>query len=139
MGSKPSIRVVAAVIRNEGRFLITQRRPGAVLPLLWEFPGGQVEDGESDAHALQREVRERLDVEIEIGAQMSIMQHEYPRYLVTLVIFAARLPLGQHPRVAHIHDFRWVPSDDFDRYEFPPADQATMDQLLGMPNESLVE
>lgn len=139
MGSKPAIRVVAAVIENDGRFLITQRRPEAVLPLLWEFPGGKVEGDESDADALQREMRERLDVEIEIGAQMSVMQHEYPRYLVTLVIFSARLPIGQQPRISHINDFRWVASDEFERYEFPPADQATMDQLLGIPSDALVE
>lgn len=136
MGSKPSIRVVAAVIAAEGRFLITQRRPEAVLPLLWEFPGGRVEGEESDGDALRRELRERLGVEIEIGGQMSVMQHEYPRYLVTLVIFSAKLQPGQKPRVGHINDFRWVSSEDFDRYEFPPADQATMDLLLGISADS---
>ena len=55
-----TIRVVAAVIENGGRYLITQRRPTAVLPLLWEFPGGRVEAGETDQDALQREVRHRL-------------------------------------------------------------------------------
>ena len=55
-----TIRVVAAVIEREGRYLITQRRPTAVLPLLWEFPGGRVEDSETDAAALKREVRHRL-------------------------------------------------------------------------------
>ena len=60
MGAPRTIRVVAAVVELEGRYLITQRRSTAVLPLLWEFPGGRVEDGETDAHALKREVRHRL-------------------------------------------------------------------------------
>ena len=47
-----SIRVVAALVEREGRYLITQRRPTAVLPLLWEFPGGRVETGETDSHGL---------------------------------------------------------------------------------------
>jgi 8-oxo-dGTP diphosphatase len=51
-----TIRVVAAVIERDGCYLITQRRPNAVLPLLWEFPGGKVEEGETDAAALRREV-----------------------------------------------------------------------------------
>ena len=55
-----TIRVVAAVIERDGRYLITQRRPTAVLPLLWEFPGGRVEAGETDTHALKREVLHRL-------------------------------------------------------------------------------
>ena len=60
--SKPLIRVVAAVISRNDRYLITQRRPTAVLPGLWEFPGGKVERGEDDKHALRRELQERLGV-----------------------------------------------------------------------------
>jgi 8-oxo-dGTP pyrophosphatase MutT (NUDIX family) len=43
-----TIRVVAAVMAKDDRYLVTQRRPTAVLPLLWEFPGGKVEAGETD-------------------------------------------------------------------------------------------
>jgi 8-oxo-dGTP diphosphatase len=63
-----TIRVVAAVIEREGSYLITQRRPAAVLPLLWEFPGGRVEEGETDTAALKREVLHRLGVDIEVGS-----------------------------------------------------------------------
>ena len=48
MSKAPHLRVVAAVIGRSERYLITQRRPSAVLPGLWEFPGGRVEEGESD-------------------------------------------------------------------------------------------
>src|SRR6185369_12839853 len=61
------IRVVAAVIEREGSYLITQRRETAVLPLLWEFPGGRVEENEGDEDALRRELRERLDTDAKIG------------------------------------------------------------------------
>ena len=57
MGSPRTIRVVAAVIERDGRYLITQRRPSASLPLLWEFPGGRVDAGEGDGQALLREIR----------------------------------------------------------------------------------
>ena len=49
---RPLVRVVAAMIERDGRYLLTQRRSTAVLPLLWEFPGGRVERGETDAAAL---------------------------------------------------------------------------------------
>ena len=55
---KPRIRVVSAYIERDARCFITQRRPEATLPLLWEFPGGRVEEGESDEDALKRELRE---------------------------------------------------------------------------------
>jgi len=66
MSKAPHLRVVAAVIGRSERYLITQRRPSAVLPGLWEFPGGRVEEGESDTEALRREVRERVGVEVDI-------------------------------------------------------------------------
>ena len=87
-----TIRVVAAVIEREGRYLITQRRPTAVLPLLWEFPGGRVEDGETDAAAaLKREVRHRLGVEIEVGQLISFVSHPYERYVVDLYLYECRM------------------------------------------------
>jgi 8-oxo-dGTP diphosphatase len=125
----PRIRVVAAVIERDGTFLITQRRPEAVLPLLWEFPGGKVEPLETDEQALMREVKTRLLVDIKVGHLLSATEHEYERYAVTLAIYSASISSGE-PRSGHIHDYRWVPASDFDCYEFPPADQATMDQLL---------
>ena len=130
-----SVRVVAAVIEEDGRFLITQRRPEAVLPLLWEFPGGRVEPDESDSQALRRELAERLGVEIEVRDKLSTQGHDYEGYSVTLVIYSARLTEGE-PRCVHVNDFRWVASADFDAYDFPPADQATMDKLLGISHPS---
>ena len=70
-GAPPLIRLVAAVIEHDGRYLITQRRATAVLPGLWEFPGGRVEDGESDDEALRRELRERLGAEVEVKDQIA--------------------------------------------------------------------
>ncbi|MCC6746641.1 MAG: (deoxy)nucleoside triphosphate pyrophosphohydrolase [Deltaproteobacteria bacterium] len=131
-----SIRVVAAVIERDGQFLITQRRPEAVLPLLWEFPGGRVEEGETDQGALVRELRERLDAEAEVGDQLASMVHDYDGYSVTLVIFKTQLGTGDL-RPVRVNDFRWVASGDFESYQFPPADQATMDKLLGFPAEKM--
>jgi 8-oxo-dGTP diphosphatase len=59
---------VAAVIEHGGLYLITQRRPNAVLPLLWEFPGGKVEEGETDAAALTPRGAHRLGVDVAPGS-----------------------------------------------------------------------
>ena len=131
MGSTRTIRVVAAVIENGGRYLITQRRATAVLPLLWEFPGGRVEEGESDAAALKREVLHRIGVDIQAGKLISFVSHPYEHYVVELYLYEARLLEGQ-PSAVNVGDFRWVASDDFDSYRFTPADEASMTQLLGL-------
>ena len=130
-----SIRVVAAVVERDGKYLITQRRPEAVLPLLWEFPGGKVEPGEDDRDALRREMKERLDVEINVGTQLATSVHDYEGYTVTLVVYQAEL-LSDRLRPVRVNAYHWAASEDFGRYDFPPADQATMDTLLGFPKRS---
>jgi 8-oxo-dGTP diphosphatase len=127
-----TIRVVAAVIEQNGRYLVTQRRPTAVLPLMWEFPGGKVEAGEDDLEALAREVRHRVGVEIKPGAQISSVSHTYEHYTVELHLYDCRLLKGE-PSAVNVHQFRWVESDDFDQLPFTPADEASMSKLLGMP------
>lgn len=128
----PTIRVVAAVIdEGGGRYLITQRRPTAVLPLMWEFPGGKVEPGESDANALMREVRHRLGVEVSVGQLISFVSHPYEHYVVDLFLYECRIIMGA-PAARNVHAFKWVTSGDFDRYPFTPADEASMNKLLGL-------
>ena len=131
MTAARTIRVVAAVIDDGGRYLITQRRPTAVLPLLWEFPGGRVEDSETDATALEREVRHRLGVEITVGQLISFVSHPYERYTVDLYLYDCRSTSGDPASLA-VHDFKWVKSSEFDKYPFTPADEASMNKLLGL-------
>jgi 8-oxo-dGTP diphosphatase len=125
------IRVVAAVIEREGRYLITQRRAEAVLGNLWEFPGGKVEPGEADEAALARELGERLGVHGSVGRKLGEKHHAYEGYEVEVALYAVTLREASEPSRGRIQDFRWVRSDEFDQYPFPDADQKTMDQLLG--------
>jgi 8-oxo-dGTP diphosphatase len=126
-----TIRVVAAVLERDGRYLITQRRPTAVLPLMWEFPGGRVEDGETDAQALKRELRHRLGADIECGKLISFVSHPYEHYVVDLFLYECRL-LGEKLEPLAVSAFKWVPSAEFDQYPFTPADEASMNKLLGV-------
>lgn len=125
------IRVVAAVIAEDGRYLVTQRRPTAVLPLLWEFPGGKVEAGESDLEALRREVKHRVGVDVEPGVAISSVSHAYEHYTVELHLYDCRITRGE-PQAVNVHQFRWVESQDFDQLPFTPADEASMSKLLGL-------
>lgn len=113
-----------------GRYLITQRRATAVLPNLWEFPGGRVEIGETDAQALAREIHERLGVQIEVGQMISFVSHPYEHYVVDLYLYECRL-MTRELNALGVQAFRWITSDEFDQYEFAPADEASMSQLLG--------
>ena len=134
MAKVPHLRVVAAVIARGDRYLITQRRPQAVLPGLWEFPGGKVEEaeGETDAEALKREVSHRVGVEIDVGACIGRRTHDYDGYSVDLALYQAKIVGDVEPKAVRVADCRWVTSGEFEKYRFPAADQATMDLLLGI-------
>jgi 8-oxo-dGTP diphosphatase len=134
--SKQVIRVVVAVIEHHGRYLITQRNESAVLPLLWEFPGGRVEEGETDQQALVRELNERVGAQIEVIERMGEHVHEYQGYDVHLAMFACSLAAGPEPRPIAVRSVRWVRSSELGELEFPPADQQTMDKLLGICNRA---
>ena len=130
--AKEVIRVVAAVIEHEGRYLITQRNANAVLPLLWEFPGGRVEPNESETAALLREVKGRIGVEVTVGAKLGEHLHDYTGYEVHLTMYSCKLQAEARPYPAAVADLRWVTSREFLDYDFPPADEKTMSKLLGL-------
>ena len=125
-----TIRVVAALIERDGRYLITQRRETAVLPLLWDFPGGRVERGESDEAALAREVDERLGASVEVGQLISFVNHPYDKYAVDLHLYECTL-LSDELRCRAVKEYAWVTSKEMESYSFTPVDEASMTKLLG--------
>jgi 8-oxo-dGTP diphosphatase len=125
-----TIRVVAALVERDGRYLITQRRDTAVLPSLWDFPGGRVEDDESDEAALVREVDERLGARVAVGQLISFVNHPYDKYAVDLYLYECRL-LSPRLHCRAVKDYAWVTSEEMESYSFTPVDEASMSKLLG--------
>jgi len=114
--------VVAAVIEESGTFLLTRRQKGAHLAGLWEFPGGKVDEGETHEGALQREIREELDVEISVGDLVLHVTHEYEDRTVALYFHACAL--RGTPRPVLGQQMRWVPRQELAALGFPAADEA---------------
>jgi 8-oxo-dGTP diphosphatase len=110
--------VVAAVIERGGRILVSQRGPGAGQAGRWEFPGGKREQGERDEAALARELREELDVELEIGPLVWTARAGP----LALRFFRCAWVPGQRPRPLGSVQFRWVRREDLPALPFPPAD-----------------
>ena len=80
---------------------------------------------------LRREVRERLGVDVEVGACIARRTHDYDGYSVDLTLYQASLDAAAEPKAVRVAECRWVKSSEFEAYRFPAADQATMDLLLG--------
>jgi len=125
------IRVVGAMIEKDGRYLITQRPPTASLPLLWEFPGGRVEPGETDEGALARELREEMGIEVDVADRVIHVEHAYQDYDIDFCVYRCRFRAGPIVHV-RVHDHRWVRPDELDQYEFPPADEKSIAKLLNL-------
>ncbi len=119
------------MIERDGRYLLTQRRSTAVLPLLWEFPGGKVERGEGDGDALAREVLHRLGVGVHVGNRVSSVRHSYEAYDVELSLYECTLPADEALKPQSVHAFAWATSSEFEQYDFTPADERSMNLLLG--------
>ena len=107
--------VVAALLRQDGKFLICQRPAHKARGLLWEFPGGKVEPGETMAQALARECREELGVTV-------------PDLTIRLTLLAAVITGGHLQKLEH-NDQRWVSPAELPQYEFSPADRAFLPAL----------
>jgi 8-oxo-dGTP diphosphatase len=119
--SLPRIVVTAAVIEENGRFLVTRRPSGVHLEGYWEFPGGKCEEGESYAASLSREIAEELDAEVTIGAELFSVAHTYTARIVELHFFACKLIGIARPVLGQ--EMRWVSREELRRLSFPPADE----------------
>jgi mutator protein MutT len=129
MSSTNIVTVVAAIIRGEdGRLLITKRHHDAHLGGLWEFPGGKVEDGESLADALKREVLEELGVAVRVGGLYFEQEHLYADRRVHLHFFECRITDG-NPVPNSASQMTWVDPSELDRFAFPAANRLLLHKL----------
>jgi 8-oxo-dGTP diphosphatase len=113
--------VVAALIKREGRILMSRRRPDQPMPLHWEFPGGKVEPGEAPIAALAREVREELGCEVRVGAVHDVVFHPYPDFDLVMLVYHCEITDGT-PRPIQVQEISWVEPQRLASLELLPAD-----------------
>jgi A/G-specific adenine glycosylase len=119
----PHFDVTAGVIWGKGgHFLIAQRPLDGMLGGLWEFPGGKREPGETLPECLQREIREELGIEIEVGGGLATIKHAYTHFKITLYAFQCQ-HIGGEPQAVECADWAWVTLGDLDDYAFAATDQ----------------
>ena len=114
------IVVVAAIIELDDRFLLTRRQKGVHLEGLWEFPGGKIDVGETHAGALARELREELDVDVDVGPLRFHTTHDYGDRALALYFYQCELRGTPRPMLGQ--QMRWVPRAELAALGFPPAD-----------------
>jgi 8-oxo-dGTP diphosphatase len=121
------IAVVAAVIERDGAFLVTRRQKGVHLAGMWEFPGGKIAPGESHEAALQREIREELGADVDVGEMALSTSHAYTELTVTLYFYTCVLRSTPRPMLGQ--EMRWVSRTELTKLGFPPADEELIRKL----------
>jgi A/G-specific adenine glycosylase len=134
----PHVQVTAAVIWKKDRFLITLRPPRGLLGGLWEFPGGKKESGESLEECLIREIREELNIRIQIRSRLVSVNHAYTHFKITLHAFECDYKEGSlRPDPESVTDYKWITMSELDQFAFPGADRKVIDTVRKKYNRRL--
>lgn len=125
-----TINVVAAVIMKEGKVFATQRGYGEFKDG-WEFPGGKVEAGESPEEALRREIREELEVDVNVGDLIDTIEYDYPAFHLSMKCYACTIA-GGSPHLLEHEAARWLSADQLDSVAWLPADITLIPKIAGL-------
>jgi 8-oxo-dGTP diphosphatase len=119
------VKVPCAVIEHEGRILAAQRSAAGSLPLKWEFPGGKLEEGETEEEGLVREIREELCVEIKVGQKLPITERDDIVRIIRLVPFVCQL--ATHDIVLTEHEqILWLTPEELPDLDWAEADREVL-------------
>jgi 8-oxo-dGTP diphosphatase len=123
------ITVTCAIILKNDKILVTQRSGIMKLPLKWEFPGGKLEIGESEADCVVREVREELGIEIEVVERLSNNVHDYGSFCINLVPFISKYQRGDIHLKEHAN-YKWLTKNELSALDWAEADLPIVFELL---------
>ena len=125
---KKTVKVVGAIIENNNEILCALRSKDMSLPMMWEFPGGKIEEGESVNEAIVREIKEELDCNIEVISIFNDNTHEYENIIVNLITVKCKLISG-NPKAKEHAKLLWLPVDYLESLNWAPADIPAIEEL----------
>ena len=123
-----AVDVVAALVVEDGKFMICRRPKNKARGLRWEVVGGKVEPGETREQALIRECREELGVTVAPGEIFMEVDHFYPDITIHLTLFRAAIVAGRPQKLEHA-DIRFISPEEIPQYAFCPADESILEEI----------
>lgn len=124
-----NIDVTCAIILFNDKTLVVQRSSTMKLPLKWEFPGGKLEPGETEEDCIKREIREELNIEIEIISKLTPSIYEYPSISIRLIPFLANYSSGVITLNEH-KEYRLLSKEELSKLEWADADLPILTEYL---------
>lgn len=122
-------KVIAGLIKKDNTFLIAQRAKKDFLYGKWEFPGGKMEQGETEQECLKRELREEFGIEAIIGDYFHTVSFEHKNQPMEMLVFFVPSFSGEITLYEH-HQVKWVKKEDLLLYDFPEPDKPVIQKLL---------
>lgn len=129
MPSKKTIHVTCAIIYFQDKILVTQRSERMKLPLKWEFPGGKLEDNESEVDCIKREIKEELNIEIEVIRKLTNVLHDYGTFIINLIPFVCTHVAGEIKLTEH-KDFKLLDKSELENLDWAAADLPIIEEIL---------
>ena len=121
------IKVVAAIIKKDNKYFVTQRGYGDYKDW-WEFPGGKIEEGETPEQALIREIKEELDADILIDKYLCIVEHDYPEFHIIMDCFICSLLSNDITLIEH-EAAKWLSLDELNEIDLLPVDVKVVEKI----------
>lgn len=122
-----TIEVVAAIIKHDNKIFTTRRGYGE-FENMWEFPGGKIEAGETREEALIREIKEELELNIEINSYLTTIDYDYSNFHLTMHCFICSIKSGKLQLNAHNYA-KWMIMEELNELNWVPADILVVDKL----------
>lgn len=123
------INVACAIIFFDNQILVTQRSEEMKLPLKWEFPGGKLEENESEIDCIKREIKEELNIEIEVIMKLSNSIFDYGTFKINLIPFIANYVSGEILLTEH-KNYRLLDKADLLNLDWAEADIPIVEEFL---------
>lgn len=128
---KKIIKVVGAIIENEnGEILCTLRPKNKSLGNMWEFPGGKLESGEKKEEALKRELREELNLSIDIGSFFMEVEKEYDNVIINLTCYICKYFKEMKFELKEHAGFVWLKKENLNSLVWVPTDYPIVEKLM---------
>lgn len=125
------LKVTCAIIEKGGQTLVVQRSDKMNLPLKWEFPGGKIEENESVEECIIREIKEELNIEIELISRLATSNFNYSNFSIQLIPFIARHTKGAI-RLSEHKQYLWMSNKNLKNLDWAEADIPIVNEYLNL-------
>nr|WP_163340142.1 A/G-specific adenine glycosylase [Desulfopila sp. IMCC35008] len=134
-----SIRMATGLLVHRGRIFIQQRQVGDIWAGLWEFPGGQMENGEHPEQTVVREYLEETRLRVRVTGEITIVTHSYMHYRVTLYCYYCELERESEPVLTAADRYRWIGMAELREFAYPAGHRKLLEYIETNEQDRLVD